>query len=362
MTQNIRVDILSIFKVLVICYLFKIKNDNKNSKFLVLSHFPKSETSLKKIDDINQDLILKEKEEFINYMKKSTRRNISSIKYIFIGARTSYDNLLMILNKAIFYCEIVGCKKIILDKNYYWFIHKNFKLKKHKMIIKTDYKKNLEYNNLIIDHTLNFITYNKFILPENKIYLFKDEILKNLPKVTTSPNELYIYIKSGDIFMRIDPLYQIQSPLCFYRQVIENYSKNFTNITIVSELNQNIAINKLMKDYPNITFNEIPFKFTFSYLIKAYNIAAGDCPLLYFIIQLNDNLRNIWEYDTQNDINNEKLNIESAMKMVKNKKINYYKMPISQFYKNKQLFGEETFERLYLMFNQECDNFTLINY
>ena len=35
----------------------------------------------------------------------------------------------------------------------------------------------------------------------NKIYLFKDEILKNLPEVITNPNELYLYFKSGNIFM-----------------------------------------------------------------------------------------------------------------------------------------------------------------
>lgn len=361
MTENININIWSIFKVLIICYLFKSKND-KNPQIFVKSHFPKSSKSLEKMNNSNQDLILKEKEEFMNYMQKYTRGNISSIKYLFIGTRTSYDNLLMILNKAIFYCELVGCKKIILDKKYYWFINKNFKLKKYKMIITTDYRKNLEYNNIIIDHTLNFITYNKFILPENKIYLFKDEILKNLPKVKTRPDELYIYIKSGDIFMRIDPLYHIQSPICFYHKVIDNYSKNFTNITIVSELDKNIGINNLQLDYPNITFNVIPFRVTFAYLIKAYNIASGNCPLLYFVIQLNDNLRNIWEYDSQNDINNEKLNIENAIKNKKNKNITYYKMITKKSYKDKQLYSKDTFDKLYLMFNEKCENFTVIKH
>ena len=367
MTQNISDIILSIIKICVIVYFFRFKIAINNIKFNVLSDSHHSKNRfLEKIENTTQDLILKEKNEFLNYMKKHTRGNLSSIKYIFLGKRTSYENLLMILSKAVFYCEIVGCKKIILDKNYYWFINKNFRLKKYKMFITTDLKKNVEYNNLIIDHTLNLITYNKYILPENKIYLFKDEILKNLPEVITNPNELYLYFKSGDIFMKTDPLYHIQSPLCFYREVINKYSSNFTNITIVSEIDKNIGINKLMQEYPNITFNVLPFKVTFSYMTKAYNIASGNCPLLYFIIRLNDNLRNIWEYDTQNDINNlnnENINIDSAIKYIKNKKINYYKMVISKHYKNTQLYSKNTFYKLYLMFNYKCDNnFTLINY
>ena len=358
---------MSALKISVIFLLYRLKNKISDKNYIVISDLrPNNNRFLENSEKLNQDLILKEKEEFINYMLRHTRGNFTSIKYIFIGAKTAYDNLLMILSKAVFYCEIVGCKKIILDKRYYWFINKNFRFKKYKMLITTDYRKNLEYKNVIIDHTLNLITYNKFVLPENKIYLFKDEILKNLPEVVTNPDELYIYIKSGDIFMKIDPLYHVQSPLCFYRQVINNYSHNFTNITIVSELDKNIGINKLLMEYPNITFNVIPFKYTFAYLTKAYNIASGNCPLLYFIIRLNDNLRNIWEYDTQNDINNlnnENINIDSAIKYIKNKKINYYKMVISKHYKNTQLYSKNTFYKLYLMFNYKCDNnFTLIHY
>jgi hypothetical protein len=373
MTQNIDAIIMSILKVLVIYLFFRYKSSYQAMKYIVFSNnHLKNNRFLEKMDHINQDLILKEKQEFINFIQKHTRGNSSSInlqkiKYIFIGTRTSYENLLLILSKAVFYCEIVGCKKIILDKRYYWFINKMFRFKKYKLMIAPDYKKNIEYNNVIFDHTLNLVTYNKFIFPENKIYLFKDEILKNLPKVVTSPNELYIYIKSGDIFMKTDSLYHIQSPLCFYRQVIEKYSTNFTNITIVSEQDKNIGINKLMMDYPNITFNVIPVKITFSYLTKAYNIAAGNCHLLYFIIRLNDNLRNIWEYDTQNDINNlnnENTNIEGAIKYLKyieKRNINYYKMVTSKYYKDTQLYSKNTFYRFYLMFNHKCGNFTLVN-
>ena len=363
MTSKAEIIFLSIFKLILIVIFIKSKNRNKKNNIYVL-HDVHSNLNriLKEMDSVNQEDILKEKTEFINYMKKHTRGKFTDIKYIYIGAKTSYENSLMILNKALFYCELVNCKKIILDKKYYWFINKNYRFNKKKIEITRNYLKNLEYKDTIVDRSLNLIIFNRYILPENKIYLFKNEILKNFPEVKTSPTELYLYIKSGDIFLKTDQLYHIQPPLCFYKEIIENHTQGITNITIVSELDKNIAINKLQKDYPNVTFNEIPFKVSFAYLTKAYNIAGANCPLLYFIIRLNDNLRNFWEYDTRNDINNEKLSVENALKFVKNRKINYYRMSTTDYYKNTQLFSKDTFYKFYLMFNHKCENFSHIEY
>ena len=42
---------------------------------------------------------------------------------------------------------------------------------------------------------------------ENKFYIFKKEILKNLPKIKTNKNDLYIHIRGSDIFKNKNPYF-----------------------------------------------------------------------------------------------------------------------------------------------------------
>lgn len=136
--------------------------------------------------------------------------------------------------------------------------------------------------------------------------------MRNLPNVFTNPNDIFIYIKSGDIFIKKDDIYYIQLPLCFYKKILHNYYKNFS-FTIISENNKNIIINKILKDFPNVALNIISFKYNIAYLSNAYNIVGGNGNFLYFIIGINDKLKNIWEFDSHNIYNSEKINIENAI-------------------------------------------------
>ena len=52
----------------------------------------------------------------------------------------------------------------------------------------------------IVDRTVNFFFYSNYLRPERNVELLKYEIVKNLPKVSVNINDLYIYIRSGDIF------------------------------------------------------------------------------------------------------------------------------------------------------------------
>ena len=167
------------------------------------------------------------------------------------------DNVLIILTKIISYCRILECKKIILDKNIFWFISNKIKNKKHKFIITVDNKINIQDLNIIIDNTLNSIFYINYNNPQNEINIIKNEIMKNLPKVNVNPKELFIYIKSGDIFINYNSLYYIQPPLCFYQKILYNYYYNFANVTIISENNKNIIINKILSEFPNISFKGV---------------------------------------------------------------------------------------------------------
>ena len=71
-----------------------------------------------------------------------------------------------------------------------------------------------------------------FIKQKIRINLLKDEILGNLPKVKAHPNDLYIHIRSGDIFSNsINPSYS-QPPFCFYQEIL--YQFKFRKICIIS--------------------------------------------------------------------------------------------------------------------------------
>jgi hypothetical protein len=56
----------------------------------------------------------------------------------------------------------------------------------------------------------------------NRFSIFKKQLINNLPKFMTHPNDLYIYFRSGDIFRTFK--YYIknyyQPPLCFYIKIL----------------------------------------------------------------------------------------------------------------------------------------------
>ena len=223
-------------------------------------------------------------------------------------------------------------------------------------------KWNAQDFNIIIDKTLNSLFYFNYNNPENEIYFLKNEILKNLPSVNINPKELFIYVKSGDIFINYNSLYYIQPPLCFYKKILYNYFDLFTNVTIISESNKNIIINKILYEFPNITFNTISAQYSIAYLTKAWNIVGGNGNLLYFIIRLNDNLKNIWEFESP-FFNNININLEKGIQFSNSKKVLLYKMIASKKYKKVMMGKENTFKKLHLMLNFDCkDNFIIIQY
>ena len=69
---------------------------------------------------------------------------------------------------------------------------------------------------------------------ENKFYIFKKEILKNLPKIKTNKNDLYIHIRGSDIFKNKNPYFApdyAQPPFCFYQKILNTFK--FRKIIII---------------------------------------------------------------------------------------------------------------------------------
>ena len=137
--------------------------------------------------------------------------------------------------------------------------------------------------------------YPKVILPKIRIESIKEELLNNLPKVVIDPEALYIHIRGGDIFKSYFLEYYSQPPLCFYENLI-NY-KNFSKIYIVSMDNANVVVNILTEKYKNIIHRINNLEYDISLLSHAFHIALSVSSFVISAIKLNDNLKDIWEYD-----------------------------------------------------------------
>ena len=304
-------------------------------------------------------LILLEKKKLLEFMSKSIGKKITNVKYIFLGQNYHFGNQLIIIYKTIFYCQIIGCKKIILDKYNNWYIKNAIINKKYKMIIEPKNGYNLNKHSTILDRTTNFFYYRKYISPSFRINLLKKELIKNLLKISINYNDLFIYIRSGDIFIKPHPGYK-QPPLCFYKKVLDNYE--FQNIYLISLNKNNPVINELFNEYPNIIYNYNSLKKDISYLINAYNIAGGESStFLPRTIEFNNNLHFLWTFEFKNYPFNQykKFKITSFYNINKLKTFLLY---ASNNYIKKMEIWKNSKDQRDLMIKDNCPNpFVFIN-
>ena len=264
---------------------------------LTINHFLENEytnlINLKYKIFFNKSLIIQEKKKILSLFSKELNKNLTFINTLFYFLNINFGNFLCSLNKLIFFCEILGCKKIFLDKDIFWLIKNKIKIKNITLDIfdKKKYKNStgIYYNS----YNLYYSFFN--IKPEIRINFLRLEIINNLPKIKSNEKFLFIHIRSGDIFIDVLSEKYSQPPLCFYQKIINNY--NFEKIYIISSDNLNPVINKLINLYPNIIFTRNSIKKDISFLINAYNIVASISSFLISIISLNYNLKYIWDYN-----------------------------------------------------------------
>ena len=239
------------------------------------------------------------KNSFMNMFSKIKNKNISNIETFFITNNVRFGNNIITINNVIFYCEIIGCNKIIL--NYYhvkrnWLIKNPIYIQKFNITIMLG--KNVNCNDekvFCIQASTWDPFYPIFIKPEIRTEYIKDELLRNLPIVHTKPDDLYIHIRGGDIFKPNPSTAYAQPPLCFYERIINN--NKFNDIYIISMDRRNIVLNALLNKYKNIIYKHNSYEYDIALLINAFNIAASISSFLISSIKFNDKLKNFWEYD-----------------------------------------------------------------
>lgn len=312
-------------------------------------------TSLKpKSFDYNNSLLFKEKKDILNIISKDIKKNIKSIENIFIITNQRLGNVIALLNKFIFYCEIIGCKSIILDKNYFWLIKNKIRLNNNitiEVVDKSNYK---ECNNTIFYEASMFFFYFFNIKPEIRFHLLRNEILKYLPKINLSIEDLYIHIRSGDIFVSKMSSYYAQPPLCFYINLIENFK--FKNIYIISSDKNNPVIQKLINRYPYIIYNKNPIIQDIYSLINAYNIVISMSSFVISLIQINYNLINLFDYNIYN-LDQKYKHFHYDIYKYPYSKITIFRMEPSIKYYKIMLWWKNSKLQRKLMIKEKCLNF-----
>ena len=296
------------------------------------------------------------KTKFLKEVSRFKKRKITQLKTFFLSRIFGFGNSLIQINNAIFYCEVVKCNTIILNKynlKRNWLITKDIYIEKLNITIKQD--SNVDCSNI---NTFCFYKksydpfYPKIILPQIKTDLIKEEILRNLPNSYIDSEALYIHIRGGDIFESIPSQYYAQPPLCFYEKIINN--KRFKKIYIVSMDTSNVVIDILTQKYKNIIHNINTMEYDLSLLSHAFHIVLSVSTFVISAIKLNDNLKDVWEYDIMRL--SEKMLFLHHHLYYNKIKYKIYTMKPSIVYASKMFFWQKTPEQIKLMLEDDCPN------
>ena len=332
--------------------------ENQNNSFMNSENdFLRYFQSLKNISYDNTSLLEEYRDNILKLFSKKLSKNITSIDNLYMDYYLKFGNHLAHFNKAIFYCEIIKCKKIFINPDNNIYIKNTIYDQQFNLSIEIAKKKEA-YNNPLSTYYYPYYDF-LFIRPENRFTIFKSEILRNLPKVQTNQNDLYIHIRGGDIF--IDPKIgdsYAQPPYCFYDAAINN--NRYYNIYLFSIDESNPVLNKLIKRHEEIIYNKIYLSYVIAYLANAYNIVGSISSFITEIIKLNDNLQNFYEYDIYH-IREKIFHIHSSLYGFKKNYVTYLMKPSKNYLKH-MFIWKCTRKQLFIMLRDKCPkNFEIIN-
>ena len=162
----------------------------------------------------NHEFILMKSVQYQIYNK-----NLTSINTI-AGGYGQIGNALIMLNKLINICEQIFCKNIISPGGLQSIIKKPIFYKDYNITIYPNSYKDKIHIDIILSRRELF-WFNFRTKPElSRFKIIREEVLSNIPKYIANQNDLYIKMRSGDVFLKnINNMYS-QPPLCFYQKII----------------------------------------------------------------------------------------------------------------------------------------------
>jgi len=333
-------------------YLMQISDDYKTDKDRERERFSKFYNLSEYSNETTIHSYIKEK--LLKEISRLKNKTITQINSFYFSRNWNFGNSLIIMNNALFLCEVIGCKNIILNKHPFkrrWLIKNPIYIEKLNITIIQDSKIDCKKSNILCfyQHFWNIFV-PKFVLPQVRTEFIKSEILSNLPEVNINPDSIFVHIRGGDIFSSSPLKVYGQPPLCFYEKIINSHK--FKNIYIVSQDNSNVIINILINKYKNIIHNKNNFEYDLSLLCHAYNIVLSVSSFVLSAIKLNDNLKEIWEYDMMKLSQKIILLHHHIYKFPINYKI--HTMRPSDNYNSKMFSWKRTPEQIKLMIEENC--------
>ena len=343
--SNIRINIFKYIKIILIIIindfvLIKMfKNQIKHQTSLILNDFINKE---KKNSNKNNNINFNYEFFYIPEVQKQIiNNNLTNIETI-SGGSGNIGNALIMLNHLINICEKIKCKNIICPIGLDSIIKKPIVNKDINITIFPDFYR----DKIKIDLKLSIETlyYNKYARKNNdmRLGILKDEIISNIPKYIAYPNDLYINIRSGDIFTKYAHPSYSQPPLCFYQKIIKE--NKYNNIFLLSNGHENPCVDALLKLYPKIKYIHGSPSYDLSVIINSYNLVLPISTFTLTLINLNNNLNNLYFYKII-DYNITKTNITM-----------HIMNPSSKYTKLMKRKWRNTTEQLKLMLNEDCIN------
>jgi len=296
--------------------------------------------------------------ELFNQLKsfsKNMNKNISEVKIIYLKESLKFGNSMILLNNLIAYCEVLNIRNIYLNIDMDWPIVDDIFTDSINIYFVSPYQIECEDKAVLCPEYKPFY-YLTVVKPEIRINLFKDEVKRNLPSINTDRNDLYIHIRSGDIFKRRPNTVYAQPPLCFYQKILNNFF--FKNIYIVSENRKNPLIDLLSKEFPEIIFIDNYIETDAAILSNAYNIVGSMSSFLTTLVMINDNIKNYWDFDNYR-LSEKYLHFHHDIYKLN---VNYtlYEMKPSEDYRKEMFVWRNSKRQIDLMINEKCKEFSVI--
>ena len=334
-------------KKLIIIFLLILLSFLTFRKVIVdfsINHFNKFKYLFYKKQKTNIDY----NNEFFKIREVKEQIEKKKLKYIntIFGGKAKIGNALILLDKLIEICRRIKCTNIICPRGLEKIIKNPIYDKSNNInIFPNKYTSKMKIDININKRTLFWFNFrNKS--NENRLLIIRDEILRNVPRLDSKKSDLYIHIRSGDIFIKTKNRIYSQPPLCFYQKIINE--NNFSIIYIISNGNENPVINILLKTYPKIIFDRDSVEKAISIILYSYNFVMSVSSFIMSLIPMNKNLQNLYVYQIYNyKLKHFNCTIHKMIPSYKYTKLMKHKWQISQ-------------EQLHLLVHEKCTNSSFI--
>ena len=256
------------------------------------------------------------------------------------GGYGNIGNALMMLNNLLNICINIKCKNIIAPGCLHTIIKRPIFNKEFKITVYPNTFKHKPRLDIILGKSTTFWFGYRKKPHETRFKFIRDEVIRNIPKYISNESDLYINIRSGDIFRnRINHMYS-QPPLCFYQKIINE--NKFSKIFILSNGHENPGIGKLLKLYPGARYIHGKVEFDISVILNAYIFVMPISTFPITLITLNNKLKNLYIYELL------KFNTKNADYTV------HKMIPSNLYIKVMQRKWKKSKKQLRLMINENC--------